>query len=97
MPRQPEHLILVCYDIPDDKRRLKIAHALEDYGTRVQYSVFECILSDRLLARLQRRLDKLIDADEDSIRFYSLCNTCSDSIVIMGLGIMSKDEEFWII
>ena len=37
--------ILVSYDIPNDKRRLKVMKAVQDYGTRVQYSVFECELT----------------------------------------------------
>ena len=37
-------LVLVVYDIPDDKRRTKLATFLEGYGRRVQYSVFECFM-----------------------------------------------------
>jgi len=33
--------VMVSYDIANDKRRSKIARTMEDYGTRVQYSVFE--------------------------------------------------------
>ena len=40
---------LVSYDIPDTKRRTKLAKTLEDFGDRVQYSVFECILDGVLL------------------------------------------------
>ena len=38
------HLIVVSYDIPDDRRRLRLANTLKDFGIRVQYSVFECRL-----------------------------------------------------
>jgi CRISPR-associated protein Cas2 len=38
-------LYVISYDIPDDKRRKKIADLLEGYGQRVQYSVFECQLN----------------------------------------------------
>ncbi len=39
------HFVVVAYDIPDDKRRLKVMNTLLDYGgTRVNYSVFECML-----------------------------------------------------
>ncbi|MEW6376162.1 MAG: CRISPR-associated endonuclease Cas2, partial [Thermodesulfobacteriota bacterium] len=40
---------VVSYDIPDDQRRIKIAKILEDFGDRVQYSVFECLLEQDLL------------------------------------------------
>src|SRR6185436_13646804 len=39
-------LILVSYDIPDDRRRTKLANALKDFGERVQYSVFEFLLDE---------------------------------------------------
>ena len=42
---------IVSYDMPDDKKRLKMANTLLDFGTRVQYSVFECIMDDKLIKR----------------------------------------------
>lgn len=42
-------LYTISYDIPDDKRRLKIAKILLDYGPRVQYSVFEAQLDTAAL------------------------------------------------
>ena len=41
--------IVISYDIPADKRRTKLAQLLENYGQRVQYSVFECLLTGRQL------------------------------------------------
>jgi len=48
-------LILVSYDIPNDRRRVKIAKTLEDFGDRVQYSVFECDLEQEHFEREGRR------------------------------------------
>jgi CRISPR-associated protein Cas2 len=42
---------LVSYDIPDDRRRTRLAKLLKDYGGRVQYSVFECLLNQELLIK----------------------------------------------
>ncbi|MGB3512406.1 MAG: CRISPR-associated endonuclease Cas2 [Microcoleaceae cyanobacterium] len=36
--------MIVVYDIPDDKRRTKLSNFLEDYGRRVEFSVFECFI-----------------------------------------------------
>ena len=50
--------VLVCYDIPDDRRRTKVMQTLLDFGRRVQYSVFECDLKAKDLdglAALSRR------------------------------------------
>lgn len=64
-------LYLVTYDIPCNKRRLKVAHLLEGYGRRVQFSVFECVLPALKYRELRERLQRHIKP-EDSIRFYPL-------------------------
>ena len=61
---------VIAYDIPCNKRRKKVADLLEGYGQRVQYSVFECVLSKSLYNQLRERLQKQIKENEDSIRFY---------------------------
>ena len=49
-------LYVVTYDIPNDKRRKKVSDLLEGYGRRVQYSVFECLLTSAKYAELKHRL-----------------------------------------
>lgn len=78
--------LVVSYDIPSDKRRNKVAKTLEDYGARVQYSVFEVNLDARQVAKMRTRLKKLIDESEDSIRFYTLCAACFKQIEVLGQG-----------
>ncbi len=63
---------VIVYDITCDKRRKKISDLLEGYGQRVQYSVFECVLSQTKYSELQKRLRKQIKSSEDSVRFYPL-------------------------
>lgn len=63
---------VVTYDIPDDKRRKKVADLLEGYGKRVQYSVFECVLTQAKYDELRSRLKKKVNFEEDSVRFYPL-------------------------
>jgi CRISPR-associated protein Cas2 len=70
-------LILVTYDVSTvDKagqRRLRrVAQACEDYGVRVQKSVFECQVGQTEWVILRDRLLGEIKADEDSLRFYFL-------------------------
>jgi CRISPR-associated protein Cas2 len=65
-------LYVISYDIPDDKRRKKIADLLEGYGQRVQYSVFECQLSREKYNDFRRRLRKIVKLEEDNVRFYPL-------------------------
>ena len=54
---------LISYDIPNDKRRLRIAHLLEGYGERVQYSVFEIWATEEELDKLRERLTSLVEVD----------------------------------
>lgn len=69
-------LVLVSYDVSIDKggqRRLRrVAKACKDYGQRVQYSVFECIVDPAQWAVLRQRLMDEIDPKLDSLRFYFL-------------------------
>ena len=87
----------MSYDIPDDRRRVRLAKALLDFGRRVQYSVFECLLDRDLLARMTDRIEGIIDEVEDSVRIYGLCAGCEKMIRVMGTGEVSKDEEVYIL
>ena len=69
--------VLVSYDVatadPGGQRRLnRVAKACKDYGQRVQYSVFECIVDPAQWAVLKQRLIDEIDEEKDSLRFYYL-------------------------
>ncbi len=89
--------IVVTYDIVDDKRRTRIAKTMEDYGTRVQYSVFECILEKELLSEMINALTAHINHEEDSIRFYILCKGCITSVKMLGKGVLTEDKDVFII
>jgi CRISPR-associated protein Cas2 len=65
-------LVLVLYDIPDDKRRTKLSKFLEGYGKRVQWSVFECFLSLEEMTKLYEQVKKRVKSEEDNVRFYWL-------------------------
>lgn len=70
-------LILVTYDVATvetaGKRRLRrVAQACEDYGVRVQKSVFECQVGQKEWVLLRDRLLTEIKSEEDSLRFYFL-------------------------
>lgn len=77
-------LYVVTYDIPCDKRRTKVANLLEGYGQRVQYSVFECVLTSTKYEELSKRLCKRIKLSEDNVRFYPLSRHTLDQIKVLG-------------
>ena len=88
---------IISYDIPDDRRRTKIAKTLLDFGDRVQYSVFEAKLDKKLLDKLTQRLIETIEKSEDSIRVYPLCAACETGISILGQGKIMKEEDVYIL
>lgn len=90
-------LVVVSYDIVDDKRRAKLARFMEDHGTRVQKSVFECSLDEAKLVKLQAKLYDLIDPEADSVRFYRLCTRCRAAIEVLGTGTVQEDESIVIL
>ncbi len=63
-------LVLVVYDIADDKRRDRLATFLEGYGRRVQESVFECFLTLSEMQALHLKVLKKVKPAEDNVRFY---------------------------
>lgn len=89
--------IVIGYDTPDDKRRLKIVKILMDYGYRVQYSVFEADVSDELLTELVQRLHAVIDPEKDSIRIYHICQRCLKETQLFGDAYLTNQETFFII
>lgn len=76
---------LVAYDIRDDRRLRAVAVCMEGYGTRVQYSVFICDLTDREKFLLRGDLEARMKMSEDSIMIVDL-GTCGDLSRFQFLG-----------
>jgi CRISPR-associated protein Cas2 len=87
----------ISYDIRDDRRRLKVAQVLKDFGSRVQLSVFEASLEPSELARLKKRLTPVLDPAQDSVRLYPLCGACVPGIEVLGQGLVTQEPDFIII
>ena len=70
-------MVLVTYDVSTveecgRKRLQKVAKQCQNYGQRVQDSVFECIMDPAQFTCLKKQLLEIIDPKEDSLRFYFL-------------------------
>ena len=81
--------ILVTYDVdtvsPYGQKRLRqVAKACQDYGQRVQNSVFECEVTLVQLTLLKERLSQIIDSERDSIGIYKLRNNPQLHTIILG-------------
>ena len=88
---------IISYDVPDDKRRQKIAKILLNFGDRVQYSVFEATLRAELFRKMVSSLAEVICDEEDSVRIYQLCKDCRRRIEIWGGGEISEDKDVYIL
>ena len=72
-------LMLITYDVNTEtaagrKRLRQVAKTCQDYGQRVQNSVFECVADAGQMLKIKDRLVGLIDPATDSLRFYTLGN-----------------------
>jgi len=70
-------MVVISYDVSTEteggKARLrKVAKSCQNYGQRVQNSVFECLIDTAQLKKLQAKLDSIINKDTDSLRYYLL-------------------------
>jgi len=83
-------LVLITYDVSTvggagQKRLRKVSKACQNYGQRVQNSVFECVVDAAQLATLKMELIKIIDEDKDSLRFYQLGNNYKNKVEHIGV------------
>jgi CRISPR-associated protein Cas2 len=73
--------VVVAYDISDDKRRTRLHKKLKKYGLGVQYSVFECVLSQNQIKEVQKMIRTIIKKKQgDRVRYYFLCESCRKRI-----------------
>ena len=83
-------LVLITYDVNTESaagrtRLRKVAKQCENYGRRVQNSVFECILDQAQCVMLKSLLSDIIDEDEDSLRLYYLGNKYQTKVEHIGV------------
>ena len=88
---------VISYDIKDDKRRMRVFKLMRNFGTRVQFSVFECILSDEKTNELVKKIGEIIKTDEDSIRMYYIPDSLKSKIRIIGVGEVVRDQKFFVV
>lgn len=91
-------LVVITYDVNTEseggqKRLRKVAKACQSYGQRVQNSVFECLIDTAQLKILQARLEKIIDKEKDSLRYYFLGNNWQNRVVHIGAKKVTSMDE----
>jgi len=89
-----KYLVVVIYDIVDDRRRAAFAKYLQGFGVRVQKSAFECILTNAKYEKLIKGIPQLI-TNEDLVRVYKL--TSNADIKVWGAVELVEDTEVLIL
>jgi CRISPR-associated protein Cas2 len=89
-PGEHEMLTLVAYDISDQKRLARVARVCEDFGVRVQYSVFECRLDEAEFTEFWLRLLSTIDEGEDRIVAYKIDARSAKETMTAGTMVCSE-------
>lgn len=83
-------LVLITYDVSTttstgQSRLRRVAKVCQNYGQRVQNSVFECIVDAAQFTELKLKLKDIIDLKEDSLRFYQLGNNYKNKVEHLGI------------
>ncbi len=89
---------LITYDIIKNKKRRLVSKILDDYGDRVQKSVFELPgLDDLIWKKCLERLKKVELDSGESIRIYGMCEKCRKAVLILGEGQAFYEPEVYIL
>ena len=84
---------LIMYDITDGDRRNQVAAVLEEWGERIQFSVFSLKINKAQFESLRNHLLTFIDLDEDSLRCYPVCSDCMARMyVLAGPPLPAKND-----
>ena len=89
-PGNSEMLTLIAYDICDPRRLKKVAEICENFGVRVQYSIFECRLDEDEFATFWLSLLAEIDEDEDRLVAYKIDARSAKETLTAGAMVCSE-------
>ena len=90
-------LVVVSYDISDNKRRRRLAKYLEKKMTRVQMSVFEGRFDAEKTKSIARVIEKIVETG-DSVRIYSIGSDGFERSDVIGTAApMQEDADYWLV
>jgi CRISPR-associated protein Cas2 len=96
-PGDHEMLTLLAYDITDDKRLRRVANVCEDFGVRVQYSVFECRLEESEFTDFWLKLLEVIDEKEDRLVAYKIDARSAKETLTAGTMVCSEKAVCYLV
>ncbi len=88
---------LVAYDISEPRRLVRIAKICEDFGVRVQYSLFECRLEPDEFQALWGQLEAELDTETDRVVAYPMDQRCVRETVTAGRMVCSEKAVCYLV
>ncbi len=67
---------IIAYDVAETKRRNKVIKLISPYGKRINFSVYECMMTQSQFNRLRLKLEMLLDRKTDQVAIYPICLDC---------------------
>ena len=90
--------LVVAYDISDDKIRTRLHKTLRRFGERVQFSVFECILTHEMFEQMCGEVAAVLEHQELSrVRYYEICEGCRRRTVTLGQAFTTTLKRAYIV
>ena len=84
---------IVAYDIGDPRRLHRVAKVMEDYGHRVQQSIFEVSLGRFRFDEMKHQIEQEIVASMDGVKYFPRCEKCVGSTTVIGMGLILDRER----
>jgi len=95
--KEIKHMLhLVAYDIANPKRLRRVAQTCEDFGIRVEYSVFECDLPPDRFEHFWKQLLLQIDPKNDALLAYRICAECVKKARVGGVALRPDPPNVFI-
>ena len=88
-------LYLIAYDITNNRRLNRVRQFLKGYSTGGQKSVYECFLTDGELRYVKKKIERLIDEDEDRVHIFTMDGRSKTHA--LGIAVQPKDPEYFYI
>lgn len=87
--------VLICYDISADRIRARIAAYVQQWGDRIQRSVFVCALAPDDLAEVTARLTAMVEPATDAVHILPACSMCRSKLAVIGQADREPDKPYW--
>ena len=83
---------LIAYDVADDKRRTRVVKRLQNFGKRIQFSLFECDLEPMDYLRMCRKVEAVLNFQEDRLHIFPICAACTGRMIKQGPSLIITDS-----